>query len=335
MSAPFTSILRQKSMASFRKRGNHWYAEVCKKGVRDSGTFPTKGEAKAWAAQRETEILNNKSRAAVSGKTVGDLFTRYQKEISPNKKGSRWEIVRLKRLMKDDLASVYLSDLSASDIALWRDTRLKTVSPASVNRELNLISSAFTVARMEWGWIAENPVHDIKRPPKPKPRDVRIDDDLVLKIVSCLGFNGVITQKTHLIAVYFLIALETAMRLKEICDLAKEDIHLEERFVTLRDSKNNDKRHVPLSQKAVELFALVKDSDLSVASDVASTLFRRYLHKTGIEGVHFHDSRHEALTRLARKLDVLDLARMVGHRDPRSLMIYYNATATEIAKRLD
>ena len=54
----------------------------------------------------------------------------------------------------------------------------------------------------------------------------------------------------------------------------------------------------------------------------------------GIEDLTFHDTRHEALTRLARKLDVLDLARMVGHRDPRSLMIYYNPTASEIAQRL-
>ncbi|EMN1578428.1 site-specific integrase, partial [Pseudomonas aeruginosa] len=43
----------------------------------------------------------------------------------------------------------------------------------------------------------------------------------------------------------------------------------------------------------------------------------------------------EATTRLARKLDVLDLARMTGHRDPRSLMVYYNATASEVASRLD
>ncbi|MEN8330573.1 site-specific integrase, partial [Acinetobacter baumannii] len=40
-------------------------------------------------------------------------------------------------------------------------------------------------------------------------------------------------------------------------------------------------------------------------------------------------------TRLARKLEVLDLARMIGHKDLRSLMVYYNATASEIATRLD
>jgi len=64
-------------------------------------------------------------------------------------------------------------------------------------------------------------------------------------------------------------------------------------------------------------------------------LFRRALQIAGVDGLTFHDTRHEALTRLAQKLEVLDLARMVGHRDPRSLMIYYNATAEEIASRLD
>lgn len=67
----------------------------------------------------------------------------------------------------------------------------------------------------------------------------------------------------------------------------------------------------------------------------SGTIFRRALKLADVDDLTFHDTRHEALTRLARKLDVLDLARMVGHRDPRSLMIYYNATASEIAQRLD
>jgi len=65
------------------------------------------------------------------------------------------------------------------------------------------------------------------------------------------------------------------------------------------------------------------------------TLWRKLRDKCEIEDLHFHDSRHEACTRLARKLEVLDLARMIGHKDLRSLMVYYNATASEIANRLD
>ncbi|KOQ18359.1 integrase, partial [Achromobacter xylosoxidans] len=33
--------------------------------------------------------------------------------------------------------------------------------------------------------------------------------------------------------------------------------------------------------------------------------------------------------------ELLELAKMVGHRDPRSLMIYYRESATEIANKLD
>jgi integrase len=63
-------------------------------------------------------------------------------------------------------------------------------------------------------------------------------------------------------------------------------------------------------------------------------MFAAATKRAGIEGLTFHDTRHEGLTRLAQKLEVLDLARMVGHRDLKSLMIYYNPTATEIADRL-
>jgi hypothetical protein len=42
-----------------------------------------------------------------------------------------------------------------------------------------------------------------------------------------------------------------------------------------------------------------------------------------------------AITRLAKKLDVLDLARMVGHRDLKQLLVYYNESPNTIAERLD
>ncbi len=64
-------------------------------------------------------------------------------------------------------------------------------------------------------------------------------------------------------------------------------------------------------------------------------IFRRALQLAKIEGLTFHDTRHEAITRLAKKLQILDLARAIGHRDPRSLMVYFNATAEEIAEQLD
>lgn len=78
-----------------------------------------------------------------------------------------------------------------------------------------------------------------------------------------------------------------------------------------------------------------KESVFGLSKSALDNLFRRARDRAGIMNLHFHDTRHEAITRLAKKLNVLDLARMVGHKDVKQLMVYYNATAEEIAQQLD
>ena len=76
----------------------------------------------------------------------------------------------------------------------------------------------------------------------------------------------------------------------------------------------------------------------TVDSQVASTLFRRARMRAKIDDLTLHDSRHDsrhdAITRLAQKLNVPQLARMVGHLDIRSLQTYYNETAESMARLL-
>ena len=62
-------------------------------------------------------------------------------------------------------------------------------------------------------------------------------------------------------------------------------------------------------------------------------LFRKAKAKTGLD-LRFHDSRAEAIWRLSKKLDVLQLARVIGHRDPKSLMFYFAESASDMAKLL-
>lgn len=323
-------------MATFRKRNNSWRVEIYKNGIRKSATFDTKAQAKAWAAKLESNIDTDQIESpAEHQKTVADAFERYANEVSVGKKGARYERIKLNAFLRDHLASIKISDLTPADIANWRDSRLKKVAGSSVNRELNLISSVLVTAKREWGWINSNPVSEIRRPKNPRPRERRISEYEIQQILDALDYNDVVNSKSSLLAVYFLLGIETAMRLGELCKLTQADIDLKNRFVTLNDTKNGEKRHVPLTLKAVELFKKVIDSELTLDPGVASTLFRRAARFAQIENLTFHDTRHEGLTRLARKLDVLDLARMVGHRDPRSLMIYYNPTPSEIAARLD
>lgn len=330
-------------MATYRKRSSGWRAEVARLGVRDSATFPTKAEAVAWATQREAEIIQGSGRqSATSSHTLYDAFERYSKEVSPTKKGTRWERVRLKQFERTmSFAGNKLENIGADSMAKWRDERLLTVSTATVRRELNLVSSVFNYAIKEWRWCNHNPTKQITWPRGSKPRDRRISPKEEKEVIDELKYRDgepPVLMKQEL-AYAFLIALETAMRLSEILNLTWGNVYLSKRYVHLEDSKNSNSRDVPLSSRAVELFEVLKLANNSpnvfrLKPSSASVVFRSTIKKLGINNLCFHDTRHEATTRLARKLDVLDLARMTGHKDTRSLMVYYNATATEMAARL-
>lgn len=326
-------------MATITKQPNgKWRAQVRRGSVSLSSVHSTKTAAKAWATLKEAAIESGtlEEPKPKSTTTLGEVLTRYAAEVSVGKKGRRWEEIRIAAFQRELLSGVPISDLSAEHLSEWRDGRLKTVSPSTVNRELALISSVLNHARTEWRMIDRNPVPEIKRPKNPRPRDRRISDGEIAAIVDALGFDGVMAHnKKQQIAVAFLFALETAMRKGEILGLRWSDIV--GRSATLGDTKNGDKRQVPLSSRALALLDALPREDgncFSIGLGSCDAMFRKAVAEAGIDGLHFHDSRHEALTRLAGKLSVLELARMVGHRDPRSLMIYFNATAEELADKL-
>ncbi|MFU8927230.1 tyrosine-type recombinase/integrase [Acinetobacter puyangensis] len=326
-------------MATFRKRGTTWRAELSVNGNRLSASFDTKAQAKAWASEKETE-LRNSPYIQKNKHTMADAITRYSETVSIKNKGVRWEQIRLKKFIRTAHFSNYkIADVTSDDISLWRDDLMKTLAPASIVREMGLMRSVFETARLEWGWIKTNPMNDVKKPKRPKHRDRRVSESEIKTIISALGYNDDIevTTKNQEVAIAFLLAIETAMRAGELMGLEWQNVHLESQFVQLLDTKNGDSRNVPLSKRAVFLIKKLKGEKriFTVEGGSLSTLFRKARDKNDIQDLHFHDTRHEACTRLAKKLQVLDLARMIGHRDLRSLMIYYNATAAEIATQLD
>ncbi|BBB60248.1 hypothetical protein UNDKW_1975 [Undibacterium sp. KW1] len=165
-----------------------------------------------------------------------------------------------------------------------------------------------------------------------------IEEVQILLVDLVLG-ESLIQSKTQAVAVAYLFAIETAMRQGEICGLL--EAHITGNVAHLPKTKNGMKRDVPLSKQALKLLSYLpkperaEDNLFMLSADSLSTLFRKATKACLIEDLTFHDSRHEAITRLAKKLNVLDLARMVGHRDLRMLQVYYNESAAEMASRLD
>ncbi len=325
-------------MASIKKDGDRWKAQVCVNGIRKMKRHDTKAQAKSWAAQMEVDLGKMDGVVSVD-QTLGNLFQRYASEISETKKGAHWEIVRLKMFARFAIANVLLIDLRREHFERYIVERMAAVKSSSVNRELNLISHCLTQAR-RWRLMTHNPMEDLKRPKDPAHRDRRISQreiDMVLESLNYAEDSPVIQQQQK-VAVAFLLAIESGMRAGEICSLVAANVNLVDQTAFLPDTKNGRARSVPLSKEAVRLLRRVepwRDGGLfGVKSGALSTLFKRGVSKTDIVDLTFHDTRHEAITRLANKLDVLDLARMVGHRDIKQLLTYYNKTAKELAGQL-
>lgn len=129
------------------------------------------------------------------------------------------------------------------------------------------------------------------------------------------------------------------MRANEICKLQRAWINGNVAHLPAAANKNRQKRDVPLSKRALELLGLLPQVDadpvFGLTEGSLDALFRKAKTRACITELHFHDTRQRRSPGLSKKLDVLALARMVGHRDLRMLQVYYNESAAELAARLD
>jgi integrase len=314
------------------KRGTTYRAEVYVAGVRRSASHDTMAAARAWVGQAEAELAGE----SLPQGTVGAALRRYASEVSPGHRGARWELLRLAAIGRMPVASLRLPALRAADLADWRDARLAKVAPASVLREMNLLHSVFESCRRDWGLLRDNPLADVRRPMQPPSRKRRIPAETIAALCAALGYTGEPPANlSQRVAVAFLFALETAMRSGEIVGLRWPDVG--DYAVTLPRTKNGDAREVALSVEARRLLALLPRGEgpvFGLTGSQRDALFRKGRDKAGLTDLHFHDARSEAIFRLSKKLDVLELARMIGHRDLKSLLHYFQTSAAELAAKL-
>lgn len=325
-------------MATLTKRGKRWRAQVRRKGIQLSESFATKELARRWAITKEAEIEERSfTNVVVSGKTLDDALMEYGRRVSINKKGNLWEQRRLQWFSELPMAELQLTSITQAQIAEFRDSRLRQVTGSTVNRDLNLLSHVFTKCVQEWKWMAENPCSQVERPPENPARERRISEAEIEMMRYVLKYeeDTIPSDETQLTALLWLISIETAMRLSEANGVSDDSYFSGRRCVVLETTKNGDKREVALSKRAMSLIELKLDAKITYSDHNVSKCFSDAVKRAGIQDLHYHDSRHEAITRLAQKVGVLDLARIVGTRDLKQLMTYYDATSTEIANRLD
>ncbi|MGE0283725.1 MAG: tyrosine-type recombinase/integrase [Rhizobiaceae bacterium] len=333
------------------------------KGARTTKTFESAALAAKWLAAIETDIARGQylDQTHAQRQTLGDIVEQYQTDClgeDSEKRGADKEKNHLKIVLEDEVCRINMADLTSSDLAKFRDRMKKyKYASATIVRRLNLVQTVIEHARREWKiHLPGNPMQMVKRPAgADRKRDrvfqpLKADDprrgdgaraksEEELLLAECEK-----SYHADILVPIVRFAILTAMRQGEIVGLKWKDIDLDKSTAIVRGAlgtvtKNNEIREVPLLPAVVQLLKdLVPEQSertgyvFPIEQNSLKMAFRRVTKKAKIDDLTFHDLRHIATSRLAKIYkNPLDLKRVTGHKDLKSLDRYYHTTAEELA----
>jgi len=316
-------------MSTIRKRQGKWQSIVRIQGhPLLSKTFVSKTDATRWANLTEVKLRREEAGIAkFKFPKFEDVARRYIEEISIHKKCYADERSKILMFIKEDWSKYPINRILPHTINKWQQEQLKTQSGGSVNRKLDVISSMYTTFRREWAYPVENPVLQIRRPKKSQPRDRRLSNAEIKKLL----FGN---RTSPMMKSIIEISLETGMRLSEILRAEHDKIEGSTLVIPIAKTKP---RVIPLTTRAAKL---LKEAELpfKISKWQVSKQFRKLCIGYGIKGAVFHDCRRNALTNFMKDkgLNVPETMKIAGHTDPRMLLrIYNNLEAHHVAKKLN
>jgi integrase len=291
-----------------------------------TGTFERKTDADKWARETEADIQRGLRfpQHEAEKRTVADLVERQLEHVKLHRPHDYERQRVILGWWKDNLGAYTLAAITIKPdlLAKARDGLLtdEGLSPATVVRYMAALSKAFSNAVKEWHWVRENPLRNISKPQEPRGR-VRYlsDDERAALLDTC--------RKSEYKPLYLIVlfAVTTGMRRGELLGLRWQDVDLERRVAVLHDTKNGDRRSVPIIPEVVQLLrehGKVRrlDNDLILTPDSAEVwLFDKAwyaaLKEAKIKDFRFHDLRHTAASYLAMSgASVPELAAVLGHK---------------------
>ena len=329
-------------LASVRQLEPSFQLRLRRKGVRAQRiTFDTYAAAEQALRKIESDLSVSIVRdyAIAAQTSFRDIADRYIAEVAPKHKGGEIEIGRLKKILRDhSFVDKPLAALRTEDIQDFIGERLADVRPATVDRDIDVISQTLRYASDVWKiGPAESPLLGLKRPKYFNERDRRLGSGDERKLLEAAR-----ADENEYIEPVVILAIETAMRRSEIFSFSARDVDFDRRFILLRDTKNGQSRKVPLTRRAMAVLRALPDRGEApllklTANAVKKAFFGRVLPAAGIADLHFHDLRHEAISRFAEtgKFKLIDLLAISGHRDPRMLQRYAHLCSKKLAERMD
>ncbi len=335
-----------------------------------SETFPTKQEAKEWAASIETAIREGKHFPhAAAKRTTFDAVAKDYSETVLAEFGERERATRLRHLdwWAKQFAGLSLAQLTTDRISRARDTLVsetftrgkphtrkktgETVQPkafkrsgATVNRYTGTLSCLMSFAVKERRLLDRNPVSDISRKEEPRGRTRFLSDAERASLLEACGNSEWPALRTLV-----LLAITTGARRGELVSLRWSDVDLKLGRALVRETKNGEQRTLPLAGKALECLRELKLQH-SARSDYLfpqpsgfpgpyehfDAHWHAALESAGINDFRFHDLRHTTASMLAAQgASLLEIADVLGHKTLAMVKRYSHLVVDHKAKVIE
>jgi integrase len=295
-----------------------------------SATFDRKTDAKKWAQDTESAIRDGRHFKTAEAKkhTAAEMIERYSSQVISNNPKKRKNQQNHLKWWKERIGHYMLSDISSAMISQCRDELLdgeiaggKKRSPATVARYMTTMSYVMNIALKEWEWLEVNPFSRVKKPTEPRGRVRYLDDDERSRLLeACLASSH------NSLYPIVILAISTGMRQGEILNLKWKNIDLGRSQLALHETKNNERRAVPIVGLAHEVLTKLSkirriDCPLVFPGKDSNTPMRirniwdAALKQAEIEDFRFHDLRHTTASYLAMNGATLaEIAEVLGHK---------------------
>jgi integrase len=304
----------------------------------ETATFARLTDAKLWIQQTEADIRRGKhfKTSEAKKRTMAETIDRYFKEVLAYKKNPTNQITYL-NWWKDKIGVYALADTTTAIISEKRTKLInsknkygRAIGTTTSNRYTQALGHVFNVAQKEWGWTSENPVKNLTKYKESRGR-VRFlsDEERVSLLKACLESDN------PYLYIIVVLALSTGARKMEIVGLQWKDIDFQRNSIILHETKNNERRVIPLQGLALRLIKehakvrnlvcpyvfpsknKLKDKNgqtIHKPMDIRAA-WENVLKKANIEDFRFHDLRHSAASYLAMNgASLTEIAEVLGHK---------------------
>ena len=335
-------------MASIEKRSHQnkttYRVKVRLKGYPvQTATFSRKTDATKWAAHTESAIREGRHFKTAEAKkhTLADLINRYIKDVLPTKPKQIKDQGHQLKWWSEKAGNYLLADITPALIVQYRDELLATRSPATVVRYMAALSHAFTIAVNEWQWLEDSPMRKVKKPKESRGR-VRflLDEERDRILAACKESSN------EWLYMCVILALSTGMRQGELMGLKWTDVFLNDGFLILHETKNGERRRIPISGQALSLLkehAKIRRLDTELlfpGKNPHKPIDLRKpwliaLEHAGIADFRWHDLRHCTASLLAMNgASLAEIAEILGHKTLQMVKRYSHLSDSHVSNVL-